>query len=101
MPACFEGIEGEALIFMLSSQGSMATPFGLRLSGPQDLAGFGRYRPSSESGPGPLYFFTLNRTNREEEVHHVLEHLLRSVENTPVISSGLAEEIGRRSRSLK
>lgn len=72
---CFEGIEGEALIFMLSSQGiygntgSACASKALKTS--QVLGAIGI---PPEVAQGSLVF-KLNRTNLEEEVNHVLERL--------------------------
>jgi len=77
---CFEGIEGEALIFMLSSQriyantGSACASKALKTSPVLGAIGI-----PPEVAQGSLVF-TLNRANQEDEVHHVLEHLPRAVE---------------------
>jgi cysteine desulfurase len=95
---CFEGIEGEALIFRLSSQGiygntgSACASKALKTSPVLGAIGI---RP--EVAQGSLVF-TLNRDNREEEVHHVLLHLPSAVENlrsfSPVWRQKMAEAAG-------
>jgi cysteine desulfurase len=77
---CFEGIEGEALVFMLSSRGiygntgSACASKALKTSPVLGAIGI-----KPEVAQGSLVF-TLSRTNREEEVRYVLEHLAVAVE---------------------
>jgi cysteine desulfurase len=95
---CFEGIEGEALVFMLSSQGiygntgSACASKALKTSPVLGAIGI-----PPEVAQGSLVF-TLNRTNREEEVHHVLEHLPQAVEKlrsfSPVWRKKMAARAG-------
>jgi cysteine desulfurase len=77
---CFEGIEGEALVFMLSSQGIYAnTGSACASKALKTSPVLGAIGINPEIAQGSLVF-TLNRTNREEDVHHVLEHLPLAVE---------------------
>jgi cysteine desulfurase len=77
---CFEGIEGEALIFMLSSRGiygntgSACASKALKTSPVLGAIGI-----NPEVAQGSLVF-TLSRDNREAEVNYVLEHLPPAVE---------------------
>jgi cysteine desulfurase len=77
---CFEGIEGEALVYRLSSQGiyantgSACASKALKTSPVLGAIGI---RP--EVAQGSLVF-TLSRDNRDDEVSHVLEHLPPAVE---------------------
>jgi len=77
---CFEGIEGEALVYRLSSQGIYANTGSAcaskALKTSPVLAAIGI---PPEVAQGSLVF-TLNRDNREDGVHHVLEHLPQAVE---------------------
>ena len=95
---CFEGIEGEALIFMLSSRGiyantgSACASKALKTSPVLGAIGI---RP--EVAQGSLVF-TLSRDNREEEVQHVLAHLPPAVERlrsfSPVWRKKMTEAAG-------
>ncbi len=77
---CFEGIEGEALIFLLNSQGiyantgSACASKALKVSPTLCAMGI-----SPEIAQGSLVF-TLDASNREEEVDYVLEKLPQAVE---------------------
>lgn len=77
---CFEGIEGEALIFLLNRQGiyantgSACASKALKVSPVLCAIGI---RPDLAQGS---IVFTLNRDNREEDVHYLLEHLPPAVE---------------------
>jgi cysteine desulfurase len=77
---CFEGIEGEALIFLLNSQGiyantgSACASKALKVSPTLCAMGI-----SPEIAQGSLVF-TLNASNREEEVDYVVEKLPQAVE---------------------
>ncbi len=77
---CFEGIEGEALIFLLNSQGisantgSACASKALKVSPTLCAMGI-----SPEIAQGSLVF-TLNAANREDEVDYVLEKLPSAVE---------------------
>jgi cysteine desulfurase len=95
---CIEGIEGEALIFMLSRQGiyantgSACASKALKTSPVLGAIGI---RPDLAQGS---IVFTLNRDNREEDVHHVLEQLPQAVEKlrsfSPVWRKKMAEDPG-------
>jgi cysteine desulfurase len=77
---CFEGIEGEALIFMLSRQGIYAnTGSACASKALKTSPVLGAIGIKPEVAQGSMVF-TLNRANREEEVHHVLEQLPLAVE---------------------
>lgn len=77
---CFEGIEGEALVFLLNSQGiyantgSACASKALKVSPTLCAMGI-----SPEIAQGSLVF-TLNAANREDEVDYVLEKLPPKVE---------------------
>ncbi len=77
---CFEGIEGEALVFMLNRQGiyantgSACASKALKVSPTLCAMGI-----SPDVAQGSLVF-TLNYTNREEEVEYVLKELPQAVE---------------------
>ena len=77
---CFEGIEGEALIFLLSSQGiyantgSACASKALKTSPVLGAIGI---KPDVAQGS---MVFTLSRSNREDEVRHVMKHLPPAVE---------------------
>lgn len=77
---CVEGIEGEALLFMLSPQGiyantgSACASKALKTSPVLCALGI-----SPDLAQGSIVF-TLSRNNAEEDVHYVLEHLPPSVE---------------------
>jgi cysteine desulfurase len=77
---CFEGIEGESLVFMLNRQGiyantgSACASKALKVS--PTLCAIGL---SPDVAQGSLVF-TLNYTNREEDVDYVLEELPQAVE---------------------
>jgi len=77
---CFEGIEGEALVFMLNRQGiyantgSACASKALKVSPTLCAMGI-----SPDLAQGSLVF-TLNNTNREEEVDYVLKELPQAVE---------------------
>lgn len=77
---CFEGIEGEALIFLLNSQGiyantgSACASKALKVSPTLCAMGI-----SPEIAQGSLVF-TLDAANREDEVDYVLEKLPPAVE---------------------
>lgn len=95
---CVEGIEGEALIFMLSRQGiyantgSACASKALKTSPVLGAIGI---RPDLAQGS---IVFTLNRDNREEDVHHVLSQLPQAVEKlrsfSPVWRKKMAEGPG-------
>ena len=95
---CFEGIEGEALVFMLSSQGiyantgSACASKALKTSPVLGAIGI---RPDVAQGS---LVFTLNHDNREEDIHYVLEHLPPAVEKlrsfSPVWRKKMAEGAG-------
>jgi cysteine desulfurase len=95
---CIEGIEGEALIFMLTSRGiyantgSACASKALKTSPVLGAIGI---RPDLAQGS---IVFTLNRDNREEEVHYVLSHLPPAVEKlrsfSPVWRKKVAEGAG-------
>ena len=93
---CFEGIEGEALVFKLSSQGIYAnTGSACASKALKTSPVLGAIGINPEVAQGSLVF-TLNRDKQEAEVHHVLEHLPRAVENlrafSPVWRKKMAEE---------
>ncbi len=77
---CFEGIEGEALVFMLNRQGiyantgSACASKALKVSPTLCALGI-----SPDIAQGSLVF-TLNSSNREEEVDYVLQELPPAVE---------------------
>jgi len=77
---CFEGLEGEALVFLLNRQGiyantgSACASKALKVSPTLCAIGI-----SPEVAQGSLVF-TLSATNREEEVDYVLKELPRAVE---------------------
>jgi len=77
---CFEGLEGEALLFLLNRQGiyantgSACASKALKVS--PTLCAIGL---SPDVAQGSMVF-TLNPTNREEEVDYVLEELGQAVE---------------------
>lgn len=77
---CFEGIEGEALVFILNRQGiyantgSACASKALKVSPTLCAMGI-----SPDVAQGSLVF-TLNSTNREEEVEYVLKELPSAVE---------------------
>ncbi len=77
---CFEGIEGEALLFMLNRQGiyantgSACASKALKVSPTLCAMGI-----SPEVAQGSLVF-TLNSSNREDEVDYVLGELTQAVE---------------------
>lgn len=77
---CIEGIEGEALLFMLSRQGIYANTGSAcaskALKASPVLCAIG-IRPDLAQGS---LVFTLNRDNRKEEVHYVLAQLPPAVE---------------------
>jgi cysteine desulfurase len=78
---CFEGIEGEALVFKLSSQGIYAnTGSACASKALKTSPVLGAIGIPPEVAQGSLVF-TLNQDNREDEVHQVLSHLPRAVEN--------------------
>ncbi len=78
---CFEGIEGEALVFKLSSQGIYAnTGSACASKALKTSPVLGAIGINPEMAQGSLVF-TLSRDNREDEVQHVLEQLPRAVEN--------------------
>jgi cysteine desulfurase len=78
---CFEGIEGEALVFKLSGQGIYAnTGSACASKALKTSPVLGAIGINPEVAQGSLVF-TLNQANREEEVHHVLEHLPQAVDN--------------------
>jgi cysteine desulfurase len=95
---CFEGIEGEALIFLLSSQGiyantgSACASKALKTSPVLGAIGI---KPDVAQGS---MVFTLSRDTREEEVDHVLAHLPPAVERlrsfSPVWRKKMAEAGG-------
>jgi len=95
---CIEGIEGEALIFMLSSQGiyantgSACASKALKTSPVLGAIGI---RPDLAQGS---IVFTLSRDNREQDVDYVLEHLPLAVEKlrsfSPVWRKKMAEGAG-------
>jgi cysteine desulfurase len=92
---CFEGIEGEALIFKLSSQGIYAnTGSACASKALKTSPVLGAIGIKPDVAQGSLVF-TLNRDNRETEVHHVLEHLPQAVDNlrsfSPVWRKKMAE----------
>jgi cysteine desulfurase len=95
---CFEGIEGEALIFLLSSQGIYAnTGSACASKALKTSPVLGAIGVKPEVAQGSLVF-TLNGANREEEVHHVLSHLPAAVEKlrsfSPVWRKKMAEVAG-------
>jgi cysteine desulfurase len=95
---CFEGIEGEALIFLLSSQGIYAnTGSACASKALKTSPVLGAIGIKPEVAQGSLVF-TLGRDNREEEVNHVLEHLPLAVEKlrsfSPVWRKKMAEAAG-------
>jgi len=95
---CFEGIEGEALIFLLSSQGIYAnTGSACASKALKTSPVLGAIGVKPEVAQGSLVF-TLSRANREEEVHHVLKHLPPAVEKlrsfSPVWRKKMAEAAG-------
>ena len=95
---CFEGIEGEALIFLLSSQGIYAnTGSACASKALKTSPVLGAIGVKPEVAQGSLVF-TLSRSNREEEVHHVLAHLPLAVEKlrsfSPVWRKKMAEAAG-------
>ena len=77
---CIEGIEGEALVFMLNRQGIYANTGSAcaskALKTSPVLCAIG-IRPDLAQGS---IVFTLGNDNREAEVHYVLEQLPRAVE---------------------
>jgi cysteine desulfurase len=78
---CFEGIEGEALVYRLSSQGIYAnTGSACASKALKTSPVLGAIGIKPEVAQGSLVF-TLNRDNREDEVSHVLEHLPQAVDN--------------------
>ena len=78
---CFEGIEGEALVFKLSSQGIYAnTGSACASKALKTSPVLGAIGITPEVAQGSLVF-TLNQDNREDEVQHVLAHLPQAVEN--------------------
>jgi cysteine desulfurase len=78
---CFEGIEGEALVYRLSSQGIYAnTGSACASKALKTSPVLGAIGIPPEVAQGSLVF-TLNQDNREDEVHHVLEYLPQAVEN--------------------
>ncbi len=95
---CFEGIEGEALIFMLSRQGiyantgSACASKALKVSPVLCAIGI-----KPEVAQGSLVF-TLNRDNREDEMDYVLAQLPPAVERlrsfSPVWRKKMAEAAG-------
>ena len=91
---CFEGIEGEALIFRLSSRGIMERRFALRLQGPEDLAGPGRHRHQAGSGPGLPRSSPLNRETGRKRCIMSCSTCLRP-SKIRALSPGLAAENGR------
>jgi cysteine desulfurase len=77
---CFEGIEGEALVFMLSSRGIYAnTGSACASKALKTSPVLGAIGIKPEVAQGSLVF-TFSGANREEEVHYVLEHLPAAVE---------------------
>jgi cysteine desulfurase len=77
---CFEGIEGEALVFRLSSQGIYAnTGSACASKALKTSPVLGAIGVKPEVAQGSLVF-TLSGSNREEEVRHVLAHLPPAVE---------------------
>jgi cysteine desulfurase len=95
---CFEGIEGEALIFMLNRQGiyantgSACASKALKVSPVLCAIGL---RPDLAQGSA---VFTLNGANRQEDIHYVLEHLPPAVEKlrsfSPVWRKKMAANAG-------
>jgi cysteine desulfurase len=78
---CFEGIEGEGLVYRLSSQGIYAnTGSACASKALKTSPVLGAIGIPPEVAQGSLVF-TLNQDNREDEVHHVLLHLPQAVEN--------------------
>jgi len=78
---CFEGIEGEALVYRLSSQGIYAnTGSACASKALKTSPVLGAIGIPPEVAQGSLVF-TLSRDNREDEVNQVLEHLPQAVEN--------------------
>jgi cysteine desulfurase len=78
---CFEGIEGEALVFKLSSQGIYAnTGSACASKALKTSPVLGAIGINPEVAQGSLVF-TLNQDNREDEVSHVLERLPQAVES--------------------
>jgi cysteine desulfurase len=95
---CFTGIEGEGLIFLLSSRGIYAnTGSACASKALKTSPVLGAIGLKPEVAQGSLVF-TLNRDNREAEVHHVLEHLPPAVERlrsfSPVWRQKRAAEAG-------
>jgi cysteine desulfurase len=83
---CFEGIEGESLVFKLSSQGIYAnTGSACASKALKTSPVLGAIGINPEVAQGSLVF-TLNRDNLEAEVRHVLEHLPQAVENLRALS---------------
>jgi cysteine desulfurase len=78
---CFEGIEGEALVYRLSSHGIYAnTGSACASKALKTSPVLGAIGIPPEIAQGSLVF-TLNWDNREDEVEHVLAHLPQAVEN--------------------
>lgn len=78
---CFAGIEGEALVYRLSSHGIYAnTGSACASKALKTSPVLGAIGIKPEIAQGSLVF-TLNQNNREDEVDHVLDHLPRAVEN--------------------
>jgi cysteine desulfurase len=95
---CIEGIEGEALLFMLSRQGiygntgSACASKALKTSPVLCAIGI-----SPALAQGSLVF-TLDRTNQEDDIHYVLEQLPPAVEKlrsfSPVWRKKMAAAVG-------
>jgi cysteine desulfurase len=78
---CFEGIEGEALVYRLSSQGIYAnTGSACASKALKTSPVLGAIGIPPEVAQGSLVC-TLSRDNREDEVDQVLKHLPQAVEN--------------------
>ena len=95
---CFEGIEGEALVFLLSSQGIYGnTGSACASKALKTSPVLGAIGVKPEVAQGSLVF-TLSRTNQEAEVRHVLKHLPQAVERlrsfSPVWRKKMAEAAG-------
>jgi len=77
---CFEGIEGEALIFLLNSQGISAnTGSACASKALKTSPVLGAIGVKPDVAQGSMVF-TLSRSNREDDVHHVVKHLPLAVE---------------------
>jgi cysteine desulfurase len=83
---CFEGIEGEALVYRLSSQGIYAnTGSACASKALKTSPVLGAIGIPPEVAQGSLVF-TLSQDNRDDEVSHVLVHLPPEVEKLRSIS---------------